>query len=284
MSLVLFTASGCARCNIAKKYLQANRIAYEEHDAVGAGKERFGQFYRRHRSEVVRGSRGIEFPVLVDGDAIRQGVAAALAYLQAGTALDGFIGKSEPAAGWVGGICLSAGDPAALRELEALLVFLKRSGLKIGLESDGRNASVLEHLRGVGIGDRVVMDIKGPQALYGTLAGCAIDPAQIGRSMAAAAAYADRRFETRVSPVADAAAGLRYLTPDEIAQTACWLKEATGSSRQPYFLRWFDPAACGDERLAAVDPLPREALFRYRTAARRHQVLTEIAADTAAAP
>lgn len=284
MSLILFTASGCVRCNIARKYMQARGIAYEEHDAVGAGKERFGRFYRSHRSEVVRGSQGIEFPVLVDGDAIRQGIAAALAYLQAGTALDEFIGKSEPAAGWVGGIRLSTGNPAALHELEALLRLFKNNGLKIGLESDGRNASVLEHLREEGIGDRVVMGIKGPQALYGALTGCAVDPAEISRSMKAAAAYADRRFETWVSPVADVTAGLRYLTPDEIAQTASWLKEATGSSRQPYFLRWFDPAACGDARLAAVEPLPREALFRYRTAARRHQVLTEIAADADGSP
>ena len=54
MSLTLFTAAGCARCNIAKKFMQEKCIAYDEHDAVGEGKECFGQFYRTHRQAVVR--------------------------------------------------------------------------------------------------------------------------------------------------------------------------------------------------------------------------------------
>jgi hypothetical protein len=233
-------ASGCARCNIARKFMQARGIAYEEHDAVGEGKERFGAVLppppQRRRARQRRASSfrcwwtatrsgrvwPRPSPTASGGDRLWTGSSA----------------RASLPAGWVGGIRLSTGDPAALDELAALLGFLKNKRPENSrLETDGRNASVLEHLREVGIGDRVVMDIKGPQALYGTLAGCAIDPAEIGRSMAAAAAYADRRFETRVAPVADAAGGLRYLTPEEIAQTACWLKEATGSSRQPYFLK-----------------------------------------------
>ena len=103
MSLTLFTAAGCARCNIAKKFMREKNVAFEEHDAVGEGKERFGQFYRTHRSSVVRGREGIEFPVLADGDVVRQGVAAVIAYLHSGTGLDGFIGRSELSKGWVGG-------------------------------------------------------------------------------------------------------------------------------------------------------------------------------------
>ncbi|MFO7708050.1 MAG: hypothetical protein R6V84_07735 [Desulfobacterales bacterium] len=280
MNPTLFTATGCARCNIAKKFMQEKRIAYIEHDALVEGKERFGQFYRSHRNAVVRGKEGIEFPVLVHGGVIRQGMAAALAYLQAGSALDGFIGQSDPAKGWVGGIHLSAGDSAAASELEAILEFLKNQGLRIRLDTDGRNADLLEHLRARGIGNRVVMEIRGPQELYGILMGCVVDPAEIGRSMEASAKFADRRFETRVAPFADSAGHLRYLTPEEIAETACWLKEVSGSSKQPYFLKWFDPAACSNRTLKALETLPREALFRYRTAARRHQVFTEITNDS----
>ncbi len=280
MNPTLFTATGCVRCRIAKNFMQAKRIAYEEHDALAGGKERFGQFYRTHRSSVVRGKEGIEFPVLVDGAVIRQGVAAAAAYLQAGSALDGFIRRGEPAPGWIGGIHLPAGDPAALNDLEALLLFFKNQGLKLRLDTDGRNAHVLEHLRGRGIGDRVVMEIKGPPVLYHILTGGVVDAEEICRSMKAAASFSDRRFETRVAPVVDAAGGLRYLTPEEIAATACWLKEVTGSTKQPYFLRWFDPTACADESFRAAEPLPREALYRHRTAARRHQVFTEIAKDS----
>jgi hypothetical protein len=43
-------------------------------------------------------------------------------------------------------------------------------------------------------------------------------------------------------------------------------------------LRFFiDPEKAADERLRLAGKLPPESLFRCRTAARRHQVLTEIA-------
>jgi pyruvate formate lyase activating enzyme len=280
MNPILFTAPGCVRCRIARNFMQHKGIAYEEHDALGGGKERFGQFYRTHRSSVVRGKEGVEFPVLVEGTVIRQGVAAAVAYLEAGTALDGYIGRSEPLSGWIGGIHLSAGDPAALKDLEAVLLFFKNQGLKLRLDTDGRNAEVLEHLGARGIGDRVVMEIKGPPELYPALAGCFVDTAEISRSMTATTRFPDRRFETKVAPIADAAGVLRYLTPEEIAATACWLKEATGSSKQPYFLRRLDPSACTDQNLRAAAPLPRQALLRHRSAARLHQVFTEIADDS----
>ncbi|MCU0604129.1 MAG: hypothetical protein MUC33_15880, partial [Desulfobacterales bacterium] len=71
-------------------------------------------------------------------------------------------------------------------------------------------------------------------------------------------------------------AGISYLTPEEIAETARWLKEATGSHRQPYVLRIFDPRNHPDERFRSVEKLPPAALFRHRSAARKFQVLTEI--------
>ena len=67
--------------------------------------------------------------------------------------------------------------------------------------------------------------------------------------------------------------------PDYPAVFENLIKEATGSPKQPYFLKWFNPANCADESLRSVEALAPEALFRYRTAARRHQLSTEIAND-----
>jgi pyruvate-formate lyase-activating enzyme/glutaredoxin len=279
MRLTLFTAAGCARCNIAKKFMRERNVAFEEHDAVGEGKERFGQFYRAHRHAVVRGKEGIEFPVLADGHAIRQGVVAVVAYLHSGTGLDGFIGRSELSRGWVGGVNVSAGDPAAVTEVAAVLGILKKNGLKLQLDTDGRNAAVLEHLLGQGLGDRVVMDLKGPGRLYGAMLGAEIQPEEVGRSMMLAARFPEYRFETTVAPVPRSGkdpVGISYLTPEEIAEAAHWLKEATGSHRQPYVLRIFDPQITPDARFRSVEKLPPAALFRHRTAARKFQVLTEI--------
>jgi pyruvate formate lyase activating enzyme len=61
-----------------------------------------------------------------------------------------------------------------------------------------------------------------------------------------------------------------FLTPEEIGETARLIEAATGSKRHPYEI---GPA---DARQTDVAPLPENALFRYRTAARRHMVMTEI--------
>ncbi len=275
----LFTATGCARCHVVKRYMQERGIACDELDAVGAGREIFGQFYRKNRSAVIRGKEGIEFPVLVDGSSIRQGLGAVIAYLQAGGRLDGFFGRSDPRKGWVCGVLVSGGDAAAAMELCAGLGFLKRSGFKLEFNTDGRNADVLALLLEQGLGDRVVMELKGPAALYPALTGAPVDPQEIMRSMGLVARFGEFRFETTVGPVCRGGGErpvFSLLTPEEVAETARWLKEATGSHRQPYRLRGFDPAACPDEHLKRVEMLDPGALFRYRTAARRHQVSAEI--------
>ncbi len=277
MGITLFTAAGCARCNIAKNFMRAKAIAFDEQDALGAGKVLFAQFYRAHRGAVVRGAEGIEFPIVVEGELIRQGVAAVIARLQAADRLDGFFAPSGLSKGWVGGIRLSTGDPGEVEDLAAVLGFLKKSGLKLQIETDGRNAVVADRLLRQGIGDRQVMDLKGPRTLYDVLLGRKVEMDEIARSMMLATRFPEFRFETTVAPVPSDAGGLRYMTPEEVADAACWLKEATGSPRQPYFLRRFDSSLLTDEEASALAPLPPEALFRYRSAARRHQVLAEIA-------
>lgn len=280
----LFTAAGCPRCSIAKRFMQERGIAYAEIDATGAGKEAFGQFYRLNRQAVHRGPDGIEFPVLADETSIRQGVGVVVAYLQAGRRLDGFIGRSEPSKGWVGGLHVSAGNPAQAGDLAEALGFLKRSGLKLELDTDGRNAAVLEMLLEAGLGDRVIMDLKGPKRLYAAILGAPVDPAEVGRSMHLATRFPEHRFVTTVAPVRRSEEdpdSIRYLTPAEIEETALWLKEATGSHRQPYFLRDFNLQHHPDDRMRRIAQLAPGNLLRHRSAARNYQVSTEIEAGPA---
>ncbi len=280
MDRILFTAAGCARCNIVKKFMREKGLEFEEHDIGGEGKELFSQFYRDHRSAIFRGKEGIEFPVFADGSTVRQGVAPVITYLRAGGRLDGFFEKGESPKGWIGGIRVSKGDPAAAEVLIEVLGFIRKNGLKLEIITDGRNAPVLKALLEKGIGDRAVMDLIGPSPLYGELLGAEVAPAEIQETMNLVAKFKEYRFETAVAPVrrkTGAPPAVGYLTPQEIEETARWLKEATGNGKQPYFLRPFDPERCLDERLWSAGKLPPESLFSYRTAARRHQVLTEIA-------
>jgi pyruvate-formate lyase-activating enzyme/glutaredoxin len=279
VTYTLFTATGCARCKIAKKFMDEKGIGYEEHDISGEGKDLFAQFYRNNRSSVYRGKEGIEFPVFTDGTIIRQGVGVVIAFLRAGTRLDGFIGRSELSHGWMDGVHVSGGDPALADDLVDVLGFVKRYGLKLQFDTNGKNASVLQKLLDQGLGDRAVMNLKGPLALYKDLRGEEIDPQEIRRTMELVTKLPEYRFETTVAPVfgqGGESGSTRYLTPEEIGDTAKWIKDVTTSNKQPYVLRVFDPETSPDQRFKTIEKLNPNTLLRYRSAARKHQVLTEI--------
>ena len=68
-------------------------------------------------------------------------------------------------------------------EFVTVLTILKKSGLKLQLDTNGKNASVLDQLLEHGIGDRVVMDVKGPLALYHILIGEEVDQIEITKKI-----------------------------------------------------------------------------------------------------
>lgn len=279
MSNTIYTAAGCSRCKIAKNFMDERGIAYRELDIKAEGKEAFGQFYRNNRSAVFRGKDGIEFPVFTDGTVIRQGVGVIIAFLHAGTRLDGFIGRSDLSHGWMDGIHVSEGDPGLSDELTAVLSYVRKNGLKLQVDTDGRNAQVLERLLQENLGDRVLMDLKGPLGLYVRILGRELDPVEVERTIGIVARFPGYQFRTTVAPVIrqeGETQDISFLTPMEVAETARLIHEATGSHKQPYVLRIFEPESASDERLRSVMRLTANDLLRHRSAARKYQVLTDI--------
>ncbi len=275
----IYSATGCVRCKIAKKFMDEQGIEYEDLNIKGDGMQVFREFYGANRPSIYRGEEGIEFPIFTDGKAIRQGVGVVIAYLLAETNLDGFIRRSDLSHGWIDGLYVSEGDPAQADAFISVLNFLKKNGLKIQLDTKGKNASVLEQLLERGLGDRIVMEVKGPASIYPTLLDEAIDSGEIEKSISLVAKFPEYEFYTTVSPLIRQTGDkpkINYLKPEEIGETAKWIEEATGSKKHPYLLRRFDPQTCADERLKGIEPLPPSAMFKYRTTARRYMVLTEI--------
>lgn len=276
MDNTIYTATGCVRCKIAKRYMEENGIAYREFDIKTTGKDVFAQFYRANRRAIYRDQDGIEFPVFTDGSTIRQGVGVVIGYLISRGGLDGFIGRSGLHGEWIDGLDLSGGDPDQADALIAVLSYLKKNGLKLQLTTNGKNSAVLEKVLGKLLGDRMIMEVKGPASLYGRLLGEEIASDEILRSIALTARFPEYAFYTTVAPVMRADGTVSYLTPEEIGETARMIGEAGGSKKHPYRLRGYDPRRAPDERIRSIEPLPDSAMFKYRTAARRHQVMTEI--------
>ncbi len=277
MTRQIFSATGCARCNITKRFMKENGIDYEEYDFKADGKEAFAKFYRAHRGDIYRDKDGVEFPVYTDGLVIRQGVSVVIGHLIAGDGLDGFIGRSALHGDWIDGFNISGGDPSRVKELLQVLAYLKKNRLHIELTTDGRNPEVLKAVHEDNLGDRIIMEVKGPAALYAKLTGKALEPDDLNQSINLTARFPEYRFYTTLTPLVSNDGTIRYISPDEIAETAKTIEQATGSKKHPYELRSFDPAEAADERLKDMEPLPANALFKYRMAARRYMVMTEIA-------
>ena len=276
MSNEIYTATGCVRCKITKRYLKENDIGYDEFDFKAEGKENFAQFYRSNRKNIFRDQDGVEFPVFFDGTEIRQGVSVIIGYLLSQGKLDGFVSRSLLHGGWIDGFDISGGDPAQVDHLVSLLSYLKANSLKIQVTTNGRNASVLETLLAKNLCDRVIMEVKGPAGLYQKLAGQEITESELKQSIQLAATASEYAFYTTIAPLERARDRVEYLTSEELGETAKLIEEATASKKHPYELRTFDPQSSTDEQQKAMEPLPSSALFKYRTAARRYQVATEI--------
>ena len=280
MMPTLFTVPGCSRCAVVKKFLRERSIACEECDALGEGKTAFAEFYRAHRGAIVRGREGVEFPVLSEGESIRQGPAAVIAHLHAGRRLEAFFRAAESPRGWVSGIEISGGEPEAAEDLFAVLSFLKREGLKLELAVDGRNASLLEELLRRDLAHRVVMKLHGPPEVHRKALGGKAGIEEIESTMVRVSRFPEHRFETPIAcpPPGETAQGPRFLTPEQVAAAARWLKEATGSHRLPYVLVPIPPSCPLPETApSSLAQPPPGSLVRHRSAARSFQVLTEIA-------
>lgn len=276
MAVTLFTASGCTRCKIVKKFMKQRGTTYDEKDIKTEGKTDFQTFYRKYHKSIFRGSHGIEFPIYFFEERIRQGLGPVLAFLQAGDRLDGFVRTGILHGPWMDGIYISQGDPMHFEGLLAILLFLKKNGIKMEVETDGRNPGLLRKLIDEGLVDRGIMELKGPKDLLGQILNMEIDPRHIEETMKLIAGVNEYRFQTTIAPIVRGGEKWTYLTPEEVGETAAWLTQATGSNKHPYIIRPFAPTEPKGEDPADSPPHAPKTLFVYRSKARRHQVRTEI--------
>jgi pyruvate formate lyase activating enzyme len=261
---------------MTKRFMQENGMGYEEFDIKAEGQEAFSEFYRANRSMIYRGKDGVEFPVLTDGEIIRQGVGAVVAYLLSGDKLTGFIEQSTLHGEWIDGFNISGGDPQNSEGLFGVLAYLKQNNLKIQVYTNGRNADVLKSMLDGNLADRVVAEIKGPASLYGPLTGADIDESELSSALSLSTRFPEYQFYTTIAPLERGDGTLEYLTPQEIGETARQIEAATGSKKHPYRLRVFNPQQADDDRFNSIEPLTAGEMFKYRTAARRYMVMTEI--------
>jgi pyruvate formate lyase activating enzyme len=267
---------------MVRQFLKDRGLTYRDHDALGEGKEAFRSFYQANRQKIYRGAEGVEFPLYCDGEVIRQGLPGVIAHLVAGPSLNGFFTHGRKHGQWIDGIDVSGGDPAYGEEFLEVLIYLKKQGFMIQIDTNGLNADLLSSVIEHKLADCVIMEVKGSLDLYGFLFPLPVDPPEIEKSIILVSKFSEHRFFTTITPIVRQPGDppeISYITPAEVAETAKLIRTVTDDNRQPYGLRFFDPKTSDDERLRTCEALSPSALFKYRTQARKHQFKTEILKD-----
>lgn len=92
------------------------------------------------------------------------------------------LGEMRP---WLGGVCVTGGEPTLAPELAELLRTFKAAGVLVKLDTNGTRPAVLEQLLAEGLVAMVAMDVKAPldQAKYDTCTGVGVDLAAIRQSI-----------------------------------------------------------------------------------------------------
>lgn len=276
MSNTIYTATGCTRCKIVKDFMKKQGVDYVEKNIKEDGNKDFREFYRKNRKSIFRGSMGVEFPVFTDGEKIRQGIGAAIAYIYAGEKLDKFFSVGTLHKEWVDGIHVSTGKPEYAEDFLEVLRYLKKNNMKLQIDTNGLNSNILKQIFDEKLADKVIMNVVGPENLYSDILGKDIDFNEIKNTIELVPKFPEYQFQTTIVPVLRQENEITYMTKNELSETAKMIKEITGSMKNPYLIKFFNPKEAEDERLKSMAALPQEKLLSYRTAARSYQVFTEV--------
>jgi pyruvate formate lyase activating enzyme len=93
--------------------------------------------------------------------------------------------RLHPLRDWLGGVCVSGGEPTLTPDLPELLRRLKAEGFRVKLDTNGSQPAVLAEMLQAGLVDLVAMDVKAPleQELYDRCCGVAVDLNRIRASI-----------------------------------------------------------------------------------------------------
>jgi pyruvate formate lyase activating enzyme len=156
---------------------------------------------------------------------------------------------------WLGGICITGGEPTLDPELPDMIHQLKRHGWAVKLDTNGSRPEVLASLLGEGQLDMVAMDVKAPLVpeKYTRAAGLSIDLDRIQESIRLLQGSGiEHEFRMTVLP--------RFHSAADISQWA----EILGAGTARLTLQNFNPNTTLDPRLGREPGFPPEEFAELR--------------------
>ena len=166
------------------------------------------------------------------------------------------------------GVVITGGEPTLHPDLPDLIRELRKTGLKIKLDTNGSNPEMLKDLIESNLVDYIAMDIKAPlNSKYEDLIGCAAPLEKIKESISLTMRSGiDYEFRTTVVPI--------LLTADDIELIAAFI----GGSRK-YALQQFRPGRCLDPNLNIIRPYGKGSMLGMAENAKLYVRKTVIRGD-----
>ena len=272
MAITLYRAPNCIRCRITHEFMDARGINYGSYD-LEADKDIVNGFYRANRKYLHRNETGVEFPMFHDddGDVVLQGTGVIIAYLLSGKALGdaGAVSESKMLHGWISGLNVSKVPAGEEDHFVELITALSKGGLQVVLDSDGRNADLLERLINTGCLTRIRLNIPGPASVYpAAVGGEAPSREELGKSTALVRAFKDNVIRLYLEPIAQADGSLAWLSPADAALAGKMVAEACGDMMLPFGIQ------ASTEPVKGLDALTN--LLPYRSKVRAALPKTDI--------
>lgn len=187
---------------------------------------------------------------------------------------------------WIDGVVICGGEPTRETSLKYFIRKIKERGLAVKLDTNGSNPTFLEELNQEKLVDYAAMDVKGPVNLYAKLTGKKFidERDDVGKGIAAVSNFPNYEFRTTVVPLYEDEK-LRWMTPEEIGETAELIYCYTGNKNHKYFLQEFiarEKDEMVDERFSKENlpkefwETPKEILEKCLTEAKKYLPLAKI--------
>lgn len=272
MAITLYKAPNCIRCRITHEFMDAKGITYNSYD-LEADKDIVNGFYRANRKFLHRNETGVEFPMFHDdeGDVVLQGTGVIIAYLLSGKALgeSGAVSESKMLHGWISGLNVSKVPAGEEDHFTELVTALSKGGLQVVLDTDGRNADLLERLINTGCLTRIRLNIPGPAAVYpAAVGGEAPSAEELGKTISLVRAFKDNVIRLYLDPIRQPDGTLAWLTPADAALAGKMVAAACGDMMLPFGIQ------ASSEPVKGIEPLTN--LLPYRSKVRSALPKTDI--------
>ena len=274
MNITLYTAPDCIRCRIVKAYFADKGIEYGTVD-FKEDKDEFNKFYRANRPAIYRNPEGVEFPLFSDEKVIRQGSGIILAYMLAGDKLDQAVMRSDLLHGWISGLYPSVCPKEQEENFLEVVKWLEKGGLKVYIQTDGRNPAFLERVLKTGQVTKVVFNILGTAQAYADSFGGAVSAEDLKKTTELVTAFPNHEVRLLLGPTKRADGSYSWTGKEEAAEAAKMLAEATGNKTMPFFIASVDKEnPVGQQGLG---DFPQDQLLPYRSAVRKFMFKADLA-------